>query len=241
MYTYFLSLTSDIWTPAEDILLSYVSPERHARILRYVHMVDRKLSLYAALLIRMALLIHTSLTAKDLHFRCQGNHKPVLLTDSSIDFSFSHTRNAVLCCISPDTTVGADVELCSKAPYEIMDIVFHKEETAYVSAATETEKQERFFRIWTQKEAYTKRNGTGLVCDLTNINTLEPSIAASLHSWQTDNYICSVCGNFAAPPIPQHVSTNDVFEFFTGRPFSHLSRCAKSISHHKSVPPLPRY
>lgn len=215
MYTYFLSLTSDIWTPAEDILLSYVSPERRARILRYVHIVDRKLSLYAALLTRMILLAHTSLTAKDLHFRCQENHKPVLLTDSSIDFSFSHTRNAVLCCVSPDTTVGADVELCSKAPYEIMDTVLHPEEIAYISDATGAEKQERFFSIWTQKEAYTKRSGTGLVCDLTNINTLNPSIFSSLHSWKTENYICSICGNFSISMSLKTVSTEDIFLFFT--------------------------
>ncbi len=215
MYTYFLSLTSDIWTPTENILLSCVSPERRAHIFRYVHTVDRKLSLYATLLTRMTLLTHTTLTAKDLHFRCQENHKPVLLSDSPIDFSFSHTRNAVLCCISSDTTVGADVETCLKAPYEIMDTVFHQEENAYVSTATEPEKQKRFFRIWTQKEAYAKRNGTGLVCDLTNINTLNPSISSSLHSWEIENYICSVCGSFLTPPLLKTVSTEDIFYFFT--------------------------
>ena len=220
MYTYFLSFPSDAWTPAEDVLLSYISPERHARLLHYVHTADRKLSLYAGLLTRMALLKHTSLTKKELQFRYEENHKPALLADSSIDFSFSHTRNAVLCCVSPDTAVGADIESCEEAPYQIMDMVFHPKEIAYISTATEAKKQNRFFKIWTRKEAYTKRNGTGLVCDLTNINTLEPSVAASLHSWETDHYICSVCGNFSAPPVPQRVSTKDVFEFFTGRLFS---------------------
>lgn len=220
MYTYFLSFTTDAWTPAEDVLLSYISPERHARLLRYVHTADRKLSLYAGLIARMALLLHTPLTMNELQFRYKENHKPVLLADSSIDFSFSHTRNAVLCCVSPDTAVGADIEASGEAPYQIMDMVFHPEEIAYISSATNTEKQKRFFKVWTRKEAYTKRNGTGLVCDLTNINTLEPSIAASLHSWETDRYICSVCGNFTAPPLPQQVSTKDVFAFFTGRLFS---------------------
>lgn len=220
MYTYFLSFSSDAWTPEEEKLLSYISPERHARILRYVHTADRKLSLYAALLTRMALLTHTPLTMNELQFDYKENHKPVLLTDSSIDFSFSHTRNGVLCCVSADSAVGADIEITGEAPYQIMDMVFHPEEIAYISSATNTEKQKRFFKVWTRKEAYTKRNGTGLVCDLTNINTLEPSIAASLHSWETDRYICSVCGNFTAPPLPQQVSTKDVFAFFTGRLFS---------------------
>lgn len=217
MYTYFLSFLSDNWTPMEDNLLPYVSEERHARLLRYVHPADRKLSLYAALLTRMILLTHTSLTWKDLQFYHEDNHKPFLLTNPTIDFSFSHTRNAVLCCVSPDATVGVDVESCKKAPYEIMDTVFHPEEIAYISAATAKEKQERFFKVWTQKEAYTKRNGTGLVCNLTAINTLTPSVAKSLYSWKANQYICSICGNFVHPPVPKTVSTKEVFDFFTGR------------------------
>lgn len=220
MYTYFLSFSSDAWTAEEEKLLSYISPERHARILRYVHTADRKLSLYAALITRMALLLHTPLTMDELQFSYKENQKPVLLTDSSIDFSFSHTRNGILCCVSADNTVGADIEALGNAPYQIMDMVFHPAEIAYISTAVGMEKQRRFFKIWTRKEAYTKRTGTGLVCELTGINTLEPSVAASLHSWETDGYICSVCGNFTAPPIPQKISTKDVFEFFTGDLFS---------------------
>lgn len=214
MYTYFLSFASDTWTPMEDILLSYVSPERRTRISRYVHNADRKLSLYAALLTRMALFTHTSLTADDMKFCYRKNQKPMLLTESSIDFSFSHTRNAILCCVSPDHAVGADVEALEEAPYQIMDMVFHPKEIEYISSATGEKKQKRFFRIWTRKEAYTKRNGTGLVCDLTNIDTLAPSVAASLHSWETEHYICSVCGDLTHLPIPQKVSIKDVFQFF---------------------------
>lgn len=220
MYTYYLSFTSNAWTPTEDILLTYISPERRLRIFRYVHTVDRKLSLYAALLARMALLKHTSLTMDELQFQYKPNHKPVLLTNSSIDFSFSHTRNAILCCVSTNNTVGADIETFGEAPYQIMNMVFHPKEIEYISSETKNEAQKRFFYIWTRKEAYTKRKGTGLVCDLTNINTLDPSIAASLHSWEIDNYICSVCGDFTIPPIPQQISMNDVFEFFTGCLFS---------------------
>lgn len=217
MYTYFLTFTSDTWTSTEEELLSYISPERRARIFRYIHTVDRKLSLYAALLARMAILIHTPFTMDHLHFRCKENHKPVLLEDSSIDFSFSHTRNAVLCCVSLDYSVGVDIETLTQAPYQVMDMVFHPTEKMYVSTAIKQEKQERFFKIWTQKEAYTKQTGTGLVCNLTNINTLDPSVAASLHSWKTGNYICSICSHFVHPPAPKTVSTKDVFNFFTER------------------------
>ena len=215
MYTYFLSFLSDNWTPTEENLLAYISPERHAHLLRYAHPADRKLSLYTALLTRMMLLMHTPLTWKDLQFHSGSNHKPSLLTTPSIDFNFSHTRNAILCSVSLNTTVGVDVETCEKAPFEIMDTVFHPEEISYISAATDKEKQERFFRVWTQKEAYTKRNGTGLVCNLTDINTLSPSVSNSLYSFKINQYTCSVCSDLVHPPVPKIVFTQDVLQFFT--------------------------
>ena len=215
MHVYFLSFKSDEWTSAEEILLSYTSPERYIRVLRYVHTADRKLSLYADLLTRMAITIHTPLTLDALHILYKENHKPFLFTDLPVDFNFSHTRNAILCCISLDSTVGADIEVSVKAPFQIMDMIFHPNELKYISAANEIEKQRRFFKIWTQKEAYTKRNGTGIICNLPDINTLEPSIASTLFSWISHDYFCSVCGNLTNPPIFHQVSTKDIFDFFT--------------------------
>ena len=214
MYTYFLSLTPDTWSNTEDLLLPYISSERYIRLLRYVHAADRKLALYSELLTRMIILSHTSLTINNLQFYYKENHKPILLTDPSIDFSYSHTKGAILCCVSTDSTVGTDIEICEDAPYQIMNIAFHPTEIEYVTTPSEVQKAKRFYKIWTQKEAYTKRCGIGLACDLTKINTLESSIVSSLYCWEIGNYICSICGNFTSLPIVHYISEKDIFDFF---------------------------
>lgn len=215
MYIYFLSLNSIEWTSTEEILLSYTSPERYMKIFRYVYTADRKLSLYADLLTRMAITIHTPLTLDKLKIFYKDNCKPFLFTEFPVDFSFSHTRNAILVCLSLDSTVGADIEAPAKAPFQIMDMVFHPDELNYISTANNFDRSKRFFKIWTQKEAYTKRNGTGIIGNLPDINTLDPSISSILYSWISHGYFCSVCGYLTNPPLFHEVSCKDIFDFFT--------------------------
>ncbi len=212
MQTYFLSIATEEWTMADTKLLKCISPERQEKISKYIHISDKKLSLYAGLVIRMQLSLMTNIPASNLKFYFKPNHKPICLTIPEIDFSLSHTKNSILCCLSPNTTVGADVERIGHAPFEIMNTVFHPEEIAYINKAATKQRDLRFFEIWTRKESYTKQLGTGLVYDLSGCNTFNYS--SSLYTWQENDYCCSICGNFSIPPQITSLTEKKVQNYF---------------------------
>jgi len=214
MQVYHLSINSPSWDEIDSQLLTYVSTERQGKILRYVNISDRKLSLYAALIVRMGLSQMTGLPIAELFFSAKANHKPMFLSAPNYDFSISHTHGFVLCCISSDGAVGADTEKLKDAPFEIMRQVFHPTEIQYVQYAPPSQKELRFFEIWTRKEAYTKQMGTGLVLDLPSCNTLSPSISPSLRTWIQDGYMCCICGK--NPPLCkiEKLSAEDIRRYF---------------------------
>ena len=86
----------------------------------------------------------------------ENNKKPILKGFPNIDFSYSHTKGAILCGITKNSSIGVDIELANTPPYEIMPLVFHPNEICYVNNSLRSKKQ-AFYKIWTQKEAFTKR------------------------------------------------------------------------------------
>lgn len=191
MRLYYLNDIPTEWSEEEDRLLEYVSEERRRRIGMYRFDSDRLLSLYSALLVRYGLYTLTGYKG-ELTFTSKMNFKPYCNELKNIDFSFSHTENVVLCGLSSSGRIGVDVEIISEAPYDIMNIVFNDAEIDYINTGGK-EKNQRFYEIWTSKEAYTKCIGIGLVTDITSINMYEKNTDKKLKVWKKDNHICSVC------------------------------------------------
>lgn len=213
MQIYFMKHISNKWDSNHDTLLSFLSEQRQEKVLRYKFDDDKILSLYAALLTRMAIMEKTNLKNHSLSFICQSNHKPYL-KDSHIDFSFSHTRQAVLCGIADNEKIGVDVEPLKDTPFDLMNLVFHPAEISYIQKSNGSQKGNRFFEIWTKKEAYTKYLGTGLATDLVSINTLEAPVCNKLFTWIDENYVCSVCCDTLETFSPIVITEEDIFSYF---------------------------
>lgn len=214
-HSYYLSIDTSCWSPQDQALLSCVSSRRREKIRLYTRLCDRKLSLYAALLARLAILRHSPLTDNArLEFDQADRHKPRLLFDGGPDFSFSHTEGGVLCGLSPDAFIGADLESLRPAPLEVMEHVFHPREIRYVNqVADPARKDRRFFEIWTRKEAFTKCKGLGLVCDLSSINTLDDRLFDGFHTWEDGGCICSIY--VSSGLLEDHtLGEKDVWNFF---------------------------
>lgn len=192
IHTYSISFGETTWTQSDTYLLSFVSEERRNRILKYHFDIDKKLSLYAALLTRMEISDWTGIHVTHLSFNYNECKKPILISSPDIHFNFSHTRNFILLGISDSIEIGVDVEKIKNAPLEIADTVFHPMEKEYIFNGSLEKQDFRFYQIWTQKEAFTKQSGVGLCCNLTELNMLDPSLSPFLYSWQSGNYICSV-------------------------------------------------
>lgn len=194
MFLYCLPITNLSWQDTETHLLPFVSSSRQEKILSYYHAIDKKLSLYSALLLRMKLSELTGIPNNDLLFHHNLYGKPMLLSNPQYHFSLSHTHHMILCGISTEGPIGIDIEAFDK-DLSIKDMyqVLHPIEIKYLNHIVFHDQSLYFYKIWTQKEAYVKYLGTGFIAEAPDINTLEPKLASHLYTWQYLNYICSVC------------------------------------------------
>ena len=210
---YCLPITSQCWGIKEDSLFSLISSERKDKIKNYHHTIDKKLSLYAELLARIGLSHVSGLPISSIQFSYSSNGKP-FWKGYPYYFNFSHTKNFILCCISTLGNIGADVEKIDNAPFEIMKIVFHPSEISYIQNAPIEKKNYYFYKIWTQKESYTKFTGTGIIEDLRKINVLDPVYSPYFYTWLQDDYLCSVYSECPEKHQFIHISEDDVIVNF---------------------------
>lgn len=211
-YIYFLPLSSAKWDKTDEVLLKYLPDIRRQKTLRYLHDSDKRLSLYAPLLLSYMLKLHYNIDYNKQDILWNTLEKPYLISRPDIDFNFSHTYNAILCGISSQGRIGVDIEACKSAPFEIMPSVFHAEEIDYIDHFTGPEKDKAFFELWTRKEAYTKEKGVGLACNLPSINTL--SVPKDFfHIWYKENYICTVFQKRQIPTVLTQTTEHELYWF----------------------------
>ena len=128
MHLYMIKNAEQAWTDAHDMLLPLLSEERQKKVLRYRFDSDKILSLYAGVLTRLALMRELSCSNDQLAFTQTDRKKPRLLPAPThpypVDFSFSHTRQAVLLGVTEKGQIGVDIEQIQSAPLRIMPSVF---------------------------------------------------------------------------------------------------------------------
>lgn len=163
------------FTEAElEKLYGQLSPSRKARIDRLRREEDRKRSLAGEMLV-YDLLKQENITGVSLH--CHENGQPYL-TGCKLQVSISHCDQMVACAISEDP-VGIDIERMRPIKLKLCRHVCVPEEMEYLALPTQDLEKKcddeavlrRFFEIWTAKEAYFKKCGTGIT-DLKGINIL---------------------------------------------------------------------
>ena len=85
--------------------------------------------------------------------------KPYLSGHEGFEFSLSHSGDMVVLAVS-DKPVGADVEIVKGRDWRM----FHRflSEVEMKMIETSKEPEERFFEVWTVREAFSKEEGQGL-------------------------------------------------------------------------------
>ena len=149
-----------------------LSASRKERIDRLHRQEDKQRSLAAERLVCELLKEHCDVTAAQLC--CKSNGQPYL-EDCRLQVSISHCEQMVACAVSQNP-VGIDIERIRPVDLRITRHTCVPEELDYL----QTDKQgvcsdpdvlRRFFEIWTAKEAYFKKCGTGIT-DLKSVNIL---------------------------------------------------------------------
>ncbi|MDO4617841.1 MAG: 4'-phosphopantetheinyl transferase superfamily protein [Lachnospiraceae bacterium] len=171
MYLYYLFINDDDWTDREEKLLPFVSEKRRRKILSYRFSKDKKLSLYAALLLPAACSEQYGLLLEKNNILWPEKGKPVLLTHPEVHFSISHSGNCAAVAVSDEET-GLDVEQLSRSPVKHSERFFSSRENEAIQKSAHPDLE--FFRIWTRKEAYGKYLGTGLSDHVLKTNMLDP-------------------------------------------------------------------
>ncbi len=129
-----------------------------------------------------------------------GPHgKPFLPEVPDLQYSLSHSgRWAALAWGS--TPVGLDIETIAPRPRAeaLARRRFAPAELSYLLDAPEPERLQRFYRLWTAKEAYVKYLGTGLTRPLSSFSVMPPeTLGLPLH-WDTLPGCClCLCGGEA--------------------------------------------
>jgi 4'-phosphopantetheinyl transferase len=91
--------------------------------------------------------------------------------DAPASFSLSHTHGMVACAVTKGADVGVDVE-CIDRDVNAADIAarfFAPAESAHLMQLDADARRDRFFDLWTLKEALVKALGTGMAMSLNRL------------------------------------------------------------------------
>ena len=136
------------------------------RAMRFHREIDRRLFVAAHALLRRELARSLDLRPAELAFSGEPMHRPELARPggTGLRFNLSHTRGRVALVIARGLTCGVDVEQVDRGldPLELAPRVYSREEREWLrDARGDGELRDRFFRLWTVKEAYAKARGLG--------------------------------------------------------------------------------
>lgn len=160
-----------------DYFKSILTRYEKKRAEKFVFDKDRNLYIISHGLLREQLAIHLAIPIDRVEIRFEQNKKPFLIGNKMPDFNLTHSGDAFAftICNSLVHQVGIDIEK-PKANFDFHSIIenyMHPSEIAYITdnSTQKAEQAERFYEVWTRKEAVLKMCGIGIVANLPDINT----------------------------------------------------------------------
>ena len=152
--------------------LSWLTDSELQRYHRYQFDRHRKQLLLARVLMRIALSRYdSSIAPASWKFSQNQYGKPAISEEqntSSLYFNLSHSAEQAVLAVSRYRDIGVDIEFSSK-PRRIEAIAqryFSPAEAAAILSLPAEQQQDRFYDLWTLKEAYIKACGMGLAIPL---------------------------------------------------------------------------
>lgn len=205
-------MTTPPTSPSNRIIhdaMEMLSDEETAAYHRFLFDRDRYLYLTAHVLLRTALSNVTSLNPADWLIHRNGYGKPFIVNSGYewLNFNLSHTHGLAVCAIVHSCETGIDVERFERIedPTGICEGFFTKKERDYILCDNTSEKQKRFIRMWTLKEAYIKAVGKGLSIPLDSFSVfITNENKASMQIEPGFNHTNFVCNFHMHQPTPQH-------------------------------------
>ena len=174
-----------------------VSPEKREHFQGKLNIYS-KLRIYAEVLLQTQICKDLKLKNHDITFVSNIFGKPSLTNYPNYYFSISHTNNAIAIAFS-ENQIGIDIERIQNADLRIAQRFYCEKEKEYIYKDPNNI-NERFYEIWTKKEAYIKYIGKGLSIPLNSFDTLEKKLAEKICTSYIGNYIVSTCNDSPQAP-----------------------------------------
>ncbi len=154
-------------------LKNFISCDEQIRADKFRFDKNRETYLACHALLRLVLAQCLNVSPLEISYQNGINNKPGLVGDP-IYFNVTHTKEAFAFAISRDFYVGIDLEDVNQFIdiHNIIESFFSKKEREYI-LNQQTETKNRFFLLWTRKEALLKALGTGIINNLTQIEVSE--------------------------------------------------------------------
>ena len=160
-------------------MLPLVSPQRREEALRYVHTHGRFCCLKSYLmLLELIGAVSPTLDNTTPEFSFNEHGKPFLIERPDIQFSISHTKNAVAVALSR-CPIGIDIEQIHHRSDALVRKTMNEAEQQQIASAANPDAA--FTALWTQKEAVLKLHGTGIMDELHDVLTDTDAIRLETH------------------------------------------------------------
>lgn len=184
---YLLSYDRQLTGEEFSFFYEYVDEIRRRKSERYRMQKDRDRCILAGALLKHALTHYGAERDRfeerdgkygtvDLCVLTDENGKPYI--EGGPEFSISHAGAWVGVAVS-DRPVGLDIE-GGRVFQDVAVAKFAKDEQEWYRKLSAEEKESGFYRIWTGKEAYSKRDGRGMGMGLSSFSIFEKSVADEL-------------------------------------------------------------
>ena len=152
--------------------VSLLSAAERSRFDRLRRDVDRRRYALAHALLRKTLSSFIGSDPKALTFEADSYGKPRLSATADVSFSLSHTNGLVACAVARGRELGIDAEAIDRR-IDVLGVAnryFTEGEIGYITDGKVEKHLERFFEVWTLKEAFLKATGRGLSQPLDSIS-----------------------------------------------------------------------
>ena len=163
---------------AVQAMLPQVSSQRREQALRYRHLFGRFCCLKSWLML-------SAMHIGEMEFLYNEHGKPYI--EGGPFFSISHCKEAIAVALD-DQPIGIDIESIRRFDPELVTRTMNDSEQALIAASDHPERA--FTRLWTQKEAILKMQGTGIT-SFEQLQTL-PISDYRIHTIEKEKYIYTI-------------------------------------------------
>jgi 4'-phosphopantetheinyl transferase len=163
--------TKEIIAESEK-LMNYANDKDKSASIRLRDEQDRNTYLICHTLLRLIISKKLNAHPSEIQLINDGKIKPHI-DGLPLFFNISHTRNAFILAVCDTSEVGVDLEEVNRE-LDFKSIIrrfFSASESTFILESPE-DAINRFFLIWTRKEAILKARGTGIISDLSQIEVL---------------------------------------------------------------------